>query len=130
MVGKKPRLLDVHKSFKCVRSYDFMKGTAPDKIPVFLIKNLSPELSPNLAKLLGRCLKEKCFPSTSYLSCLQECGRALILVSIFLSVISKLFEAIIKRILDQLDRNKQMRDKQCGYRSSKYTFVELAAITH
>lgn len=37
------------------------KATGPDIILVLVLMNLSPYLSPIIAKLLNRCLNEKCF---------------------------------------------------------------------
>ena len=49
---------------KLIRDLDVSKATGPDEIPVVVLKNISPELSPILAKLFNRCLKEKTFPAS------------------------------------------------------------------
>ena len=41
---------------------DPSKVSAPDCIPVVVLKNCEPELSYILAKLFSMCLKESCFP--------------------------------------------------------------------
>ena len=47
-----------------IKELDATKATGPDNIPVVVLKHLSPELSPILAKLFNRCLKERCFPTS------------------------------------------------------------------
>ena len=48
---------------KLIKELDSSKATGPDGIPVIVLKHLSPELSPILAKLFNNCLKGKTFPS-------------------------------------------------------------------
>ena len=49
---------------KLIRDLDVSKATGPDETPVVVLKNISPELSPILAKLFNRCLTEKTFPTS------------------------------------------------------------------
>ena len=39
------------------------KASAPDCVPVVVLKNCEPELSYILAELFNKCLKESCFPN-------------------------------------------------------------------
>ena len=49
---------------KLIHDLDSSKATGPDEIPVVVLKNISPEISPILTKLFNRCLKEKSFPTS------------------------------------------------------------------
>ena len=79
---------------------DLSKASAPDCIPVVVLKNCKPELSYILAELFNKCLKESCFP---------DCWKVSSVVPVFknvgerstaknyhpvslLSVVSKVFE--------------------------------------
>ena len=42
-------------------NFDLSKASAPDCIPVGVLKNCEPELSYILAELFNKCLKESCF---------------------------------------------------------------------
>lgn len=50
-------------SFEIYQRFDSKMDSGSDKIPEVVLKNISRELSPKLAKLFNRCLKEKSFPS-------------------------------------------------------------------
>ena len=41
---------------------DLSKASAPDCIPVVVLKNCEPKPAYILAKLFNKCLKESCFP--------------------------------------------------------------------
>ena len=44
------------------KNLDLSKGSGPDWIPVMVLKNYELEHSYILAELLGKCLKDSCFP--------------------------------------------------------------------
>ncbi|MEL7340328.1 MAG: reverse transcriptase family protein, partial [Bacteroidota bacterium] len=124
---------------KLITELDSTKATGPDGIPVVVLKHLNPELSPILAKLFNRCLKEKCFPSVWKTSAVcpvfknagEKSNPAQYRPISLLSVISKLFESVInKRILDHLNRNNLLSDVQYGFRSARSTADVLTVITH
>ena len=122
-----------------IRNLDSTKATGPDGIPVVVLKHLSPELSPILAKLFNRCLKLKCFPSIWKSSSVcpvfknngEKSSPSQYRPISLLSVISKLFEALINdKIIDHLERNNLLSDIQYGFRSSRSTADVLTVITH
>ena len=122
-----------------IKDLDSSKATGPDDIPVVVLKHLSPELSPILAKLFNRCLKEKCFPSAWKTSAVcpvfknagEKSNPSQYRPISLLSVISKLFESVInKRILDHLEANNLLSDVQYGFRSLRSTADVLTVITH
>ena len=47
---------------RVVMNLDLSKASAPDCIPVVVLKKCEPELSYTLAELFNKCLKESCFP--------------------------------------------------------------------
>ena len=47
-----------------IKHLDPSKATGPDGIPVVVLQQCSPELSPILAKLFKKCISESCFPSS------------------------------------------------------------------
>ena len=49
---------------KVIMSLDLSKALGPDCIPVVVLKNYEPELSPLLAERFNNCLKESCFPDS------------------------------------------------------------------
>ena len=49
-------------SKKVIMSPDSTKVSAPDCIPVVVLKNCEPEISYILAELFNKCLKKSCFP--------------------------------------------------------------------
>ena len=51
-----------------IRDLDASKVTGPEEIPVVVLKNISPDVSPILVKLFNHCLKEKTFPSSRKMS--------------------------------------------------------------
>ena len=124
---------------KLVRKLDSTKATGPDEIPVVVLKHISPELSPILAKLFNCCLTEKCFPDIWKLSSVCPVFKNAGLRSApsqyrpisLLSVISKLFEAVMnRRILGHLTKNNLLSDSQYGFRSARSTADALTVITH
>ena len=98
---------------KVITNRDSSKASAPDCIPVVVLKNCEPELSYILAKLFNICLKESCFP---------DCWKVSSVVPVFknarkrsiaknyhpvslLSVVSKVFEKLVNnRIVDHLEK--------------------------
>ena len=47
---------------KVIMNLDLSKASAPDCIPVVVLKNCEPELSYTLGELFNKCLKESCVP--------------------------------------------------------------------
>ena len=47
---------------KVIMNFDSSKASAPNCIPVVVLKNCEPELSYILAELFNMCLKVSCFP--------------------------------------------------------------------
>ena len=122
-----------------IKELDSTKATGPDSIPVVVLKQLSPEISPILAKLFNRCMKEKCFPTTWKTSAVcpvfknagDKSAPSQYRPISLLSIISKLFESVInKRVLDHLVKNNLMSDVQYGFRSYRSTADVLTVITH
>ena len=122
-----------------IRNLDSTKATGPDDIPVIVLKNICPEISPLLAKLFNRCLKERCFPDSWKMSSVcpvfknagDRCSPSQYRPISLLSVMSKLFESVInKAVISHLDRNKLLSDNQYGFRSSRSTADILTVITH
>ena len=104
-----------------------------------VLKHLSPELSPILAKLFNRCLKERCFPTSWKTSAVcpvfknagDKSAPSQYRPISLLSIISKLFECVInERVLDHLVKNNLLSDVQYGFRSSRSTADVLTVITH
>ena len=137
------RLSNFHVSVgevaRCIKNLDTNKATGPDNIPVIVLKHLSPELSPILAKLFNRCLKEKCFPSLWKFSSVCPVFKNAGLRSSpsqyrpisLLSVVSKLFEAVInQRLIKHLSDNELLSDVQYGFRSARSTADVLTVISH
>ena len=122
-----------------IRNLDSTKATGPDDIPVIVLKNICPEISPLLAKLFNRCLKERCFPDSWKMSSVcpvfknagDRCSPSQYRPISLLSVMSKLFESVInKAVISHLDRHKLLSDNQYGFRSSRSTADILTVITH
>ena len=119
---------------KLIKNLEINKATGPDNIPAVVLKNISPEMSPILAKLFNRCLKERCYPKSwkmpSVCPVFKNSGersppsqyRPISL----LCIIIKLFEsAINKKITDHLAKNNLLSDMQYGFRS-----VDVLSVTH
>ena len=114
------------------------KATGPDKIPIIVLKNTAPELAPILTKLFNRCISEGCFPifwkQSSVCPVFKNSGERTDPnkyrpVSL-LSVISKLFEAVINLHLKRhLEKNGLLSDVQYGFRPSRSTADVLTVIT-
>ena len=123
----------------CIKDLDPNKATGPDNIPVIVLKNLSPELSPILARLFNRCLKLKCFPSSWKFSSVCPVFKNSGLRSSpsqyrpisLLSIMSKLLEAVINhRVTKHLSTHNLLSDFQYGFRSARSTADVLTVITH
>ena len=98
---------------KNITNLDLSKASAPDCIPVVVLKDCEFELSYILAELFNMFLKEFCFP---------DCWKVSLVVPVFknvgerssaknyhpvslLSVVSKVFEKLVNnRIGDHLDK--------------------------
>ena len=124
---------------KLIKELDSTKATGPDSIPVVVLKHISPELSPILAKLFNRCLNERCFPTSwktsavcpVYKNAGDKSAPSQYRPISLLSIISKLFECVInERVLDHLVKNNLLSDVQYGFRSSRSTADVLTVITH
>lgn len=122
-----------------IKSLDSTKATGLDKIHVVVCKNLSLELSPILAKLFNHFLKKKCFLGLWKVSAIcpvyknvAECSSSLQYYPIsLLRVLSKLFEATInKKVVNDLNSNNLLSDKQYGFHSSKSATDGLTVNMH
>ena len=111
---------------KIIMKLNSSKASAPDCILVVVLKNYEPELSYILAELFNMFLKESCF---------SDCWKVSLVVPVFknvrerstgknycpisvLSVVSKIFEKIITRIVDHLEKCGLFSDFQYGLRPS------------
>ena len=115
------------------------KATGPDEIPVVVLKNISPELSPLLAKLFNRCIKEKCFPTSWKIASIcpvfknsgERSSPSQYRPISLLSIISKIFESILnKYTINYLNANNLLSDVQYGFRPSRSTADVLTVISH
>ena len=118
---------------------DSSKASAPDCIPVVVLKNCEPELSFILAELFNKCLKESCFP---------DCWKVSSVVTVckyvgerstdknyhpvsLLSVVSKVFEKLVNnRIVDHLEKCGLFSDFQYGFRSFQSTADLLTIVSY
>ena len=111
---------------KIIMKLNSSKASAPDCILVVVLKNYEPELSYILAELFNMFLKESCF---------SDCWKVSLVVPVFknvrerstgknycpisvLSVVSKIFEKIINRIVDHFEKCGLFSDFQYGLRPS------------
>ena len=111
---------------KVIIDLDLLKASAPDCIPMVVLKNCDPELSYILAKLFNKCLKESCFPDCWKVSSVvpvfknvgeRSTAKNYCLVSL-LSMVSKVFEKLlINRIVDHLEKCCLFSDFHYGFRS-------------
>ena len=124
---------------KSIQNLDSSKATGPDGIPVVVLKKLCPEISPILAKLFNKCLKEECFPMSWKLSHVcpvfknsgESSSPSQYRPISLLSVISKLFEAAINTaVLGHLAKNNLLSDQQYGFRPRRSTADILTVISH
>ena len=123
---------------KVIMNLDLSKASGPDFIPVVVQKNCEPELSYILAELFNKCLKESCF---------ADCWKVSSVVPVFknvgemstaknyrpvslLSVVSGVFEKLVKnRIVDHLEKCI-FYDFQYGFRSSRSTADLLTVVSN
>ena len=120
-----------------ITNLDSSKASGPDCIPLVVLKNCEPELSYILAKLFNTCLKESCFP---------DCWKVSSVVPVFknvgerstaknyrpvslLSVVSKVFEKPVNRVVDHLQICGLFSDFQYGFRSSRSTADLLKVVS-
>ena len=92
---------------------DLSKASAPDYIPVVVLKICEPELSHIQAELFNKCLKESCFPECSKVSSVdpvyknvgeRSTAKNYHHVSL-LSVVMKVFEKLVNNsIVDHLEK--------------------------
>ena len=124
---------------KLIKALDSTKATGPDNIPVIVLKNISPELSPILAKVFNKCLLQKCFPISWKISSVcpvyknsgDRSSPSQYRPISLLSIMSKLLESVInKRVTKHLMKNHLLCDEQYGFRSSRSTADVLTVITH
>ena len=124
---------------KLIRALDSTKATGPDNIPVVVLKNISPELSPILAKVFNKCIQQNCFPSSWKISSVcpvyknagDRSSPSQYRPISLLSIMSKLLESVInKRVTRHLTKNNLLCDEQYGFRSSRSTADVLTVITH
>ena len=93
---------------KVIMKLDLSKTSGADCIPVVVLKNCEPELSPILAELLNKCLKQSCFPDWWKVSLVVPIfknvgGRSTptIYCSVsLLSVVCKVFEKLANNKID------------------------------
>ena len=105
---------------KVIMNLDLSKASGPDCIPEVVLKNCEPELSYILAELFNKCLKESCFP---------DCWKVSSVVPVFknvrerstaknyrpvslLSVVGKVFEKLLNRIVHLLEKCDLFSDFQ------------------
>ena len=122
---------------KVVMNLDLSKASGPDCIPVVVLKNCEPELSYILTELFNKCLKESCFP---------DCWKVSSVVPVFknvgerstaknyhpvslLSVVSKVFQKLVNRIVDHLEKCGLFSNFQYGFRSSRSTADLLTVVS-
>ena len=124
---------------KLIRNLQSGKATGPDNIPVVVLKHISPELSPILARLFNRCLRVGCFPTSWKFSVVcpvyknsgdRQSPSQYRPISL-LCIISKLFETIInQQIMSHLSEANLLSDFQYGFRSSRSTADVLTVISN
>ena len=131
--------ITVKEVSRLIRDLDSSKATGPDEIPVVVLKNISPEISPILTKLFNRCLKEKSFPSSWKTSSVcpvfkgsgERSDPSKYRPISLLCIISKLFESVLNRhIMKYLNAHSLLSDVQYGFRSSRSTADVLTVISH
>ena len=115
---------------KVITNLDSTKASAPDCIPVVVLKNCEPELSYILAKLFNKCLKESCFP---------DCWKVSSVVPVFKNVGKRstaknycpvsLLSVVNNRIVDHLEKCGLFSDFQYGFRSSRSTADLLTVVS-
>ena len=122
---------------KVVMNLDLSKGSGPDCIPVVVPKNCEPELSYILAELFNKCLKESCFRDRwkilSVLPVFKNVGERSIAKNYhpvsLLSVVSKVFEKLVNRIVGHLEKCGLFSDFQYGFRSCRSTGDLLTVVS-
>ena len=117
---------------------DLSTASAPDCIPVVVLKNCEPEFSYILAEFFKKCLEESCFPDcwkvSSVFPVFENVGKRSTAkkyspVSI-LSVVSKVFEKLVNNnIVDHPEKCGLFSDFQYGFRSSRSTADLLTVVS-
>ena len=122
---------------KVITNLDSSKASGPDCIPVVVLKNCEPELSYMLSELFNMCLKESCFPGcwkvSSVVPVFKNVGQRSTAknycpVSLF-SVVSKVFEKLVNRTVDHLEKCGLFSDFQHGFKSSQSTADLLIVVS-
>ena len=120
-----------------ITNLDTSKASAPDCIPVVVLKNCEPELSYILAKLFNMCLKESCSPGcwkvSSVFPVFKNVGERSTAKNYrpvsLLSVVHKVFEKLLNnRIVDHLEKCYFFLDFQYGFSSSRSSAELLTVI--
>ena len=127
------------KIIKKVRTnLDLSKASGRDCIPMVVLKSCEHDLPYILAELFTKCLKESGFP---------DCLKVSSVVPIFknvrerstaknyrpvslLSVVGKVFEKLLNRIVHLLEKCDLFSDFQEGVKSSQSTADHLIAVSH
>ena len=98
---------------KIITNLDLSKASAPDCIPVLVLKNCAPKLCYILAEFFNKCQKESCFPDYWKVSSMVPVFKNVRERSTvkkywpvgLLSVVSKVFEKLVNnRIVDHLEK--------------------------
>ena len=112
---------------KIITNLDLSKASAPDCIPVLVLKNCAPKLCYILAEFFNKCQKESCFPDYWKVSSMVPVFKNVRERSTvkkywpvgLLSVVSKVFEKLVNnRVVDHLEKCGLFSDFQYGFRSS------------
>ena len=108
-----------------IMNLDLLKVSGPDCIPVVILKNCGPEFSYIPTQLFNKSLKESCFPDCWKISSVvpifknvgeRSTAKNYCLISL-LSMVSKVFEKLINRIVDDLEKCCFFSDFHYGFRS-------------
>ena len=98
---------------KVITNLDLSKASSPGFIPVEVLKNCESELSYILAELFNMCLKESCFPNCWKVSLVvpafknggeRSAGKNYCPVSLLYMVTTKVFEKLVNKIFDHLEK--------------------------
>ena len=100
---------------------------------MMVLKNCEPELSHILVALFNKCLKENCFPVCWKVPVSKNVNKRYTaknyhIVSL-LYVVSKVFENLVNRIVDRLEKYDLISDFQYRFRSSQSTADLLTVIS-
>nr|CAI5837953.1 unnamed protein product [Callosobruchus analis] len=114
------------------------KASGPDQIPAIVLKRCAVELTPILCKLFKVSYEQGVFPATWKIGCVQPIPkkgkktdpnnyRPMTL----LHIMSKVMETVINiQLLNYLDNNNIIHDRQYGFSKHRCTGDLLAYVTH